>query len=68
MVGIVKIHIDDVHDLILTQSREPSDAGYGYKTKTEAVICGPEGPYASAVKEIKNTKELAEYILHYFGE
>jgi hypothetical protein len=67
-MNIVKIRIDDVHDLILTQSRESSGADYGYTTKTEAVICGPEGPYASAVKELKNTKELAEYILHYFGD
>lgn len=63
----VSIKIDDAHDLIISQSREPKDRGYGYDTITEVLITGPEGPYADNIERISNTKELALYLVKYFG-
>lgn len=59
MQNIVIIKIDELHSLVLSQ-RDGGDP------LTEINICGPEGMYVEDHKEISTTKELAEYILHYF--
>ena len=63
---IISIKIDDVHELVISQSKETRSRGYGYDKVTEVNIVGPEGPYLKDAKEIHNTKDLALYILHYF--
>lgn len=67
-MSAVSIRIDDLHEIVISQSREPKPRGYGYDTITELLITGPEGPYEDSIERINNTQELALYILKYFGE